>query len=63
MVLCQKAKIDNQGRIAIPKDMLTEAGLKAGDMLYVHVDEANHDLVITTGREGSLDCHWITGLI
>lgn len=46
MILCQKAKIDNQGRIAIPKELLEAAGLSAGDYLYITVGESSTELVI-----------------
>ena len=60
MLLTQKVKIDNSGRIQIPRTLLNAAGLKLGDTLYVSVDEDCKDLVVTTGREKGLECHWIT---
>lgn len=55
MVLRHKVTIDNTLRIRIPKELLETAGLKPGDTLYIAVDEDCKELVITTGREKSLD--------
>lgn len=51
MILCQKAKIDNQGRVAIPKELLEAAGLRAGDYLYITVGEQSTEIVIA--KQGS----------
>jgi AbrB family looped-hinge helix DNA binding protein len=58
MILCQKAKIDNQGRIAIPKELLQEAGLSPGDYLYISVDETCKSLVVTDGKH-LVKCLWL----
>lgn len=52
MLLCRKVKIDPQGRVQIPKEMMKEAELKPGDTLYVSVDEDSKVFVITQSYEG-----------
>lgn len=52
MILCQKAKIDNQGRVAIPKELLDAAGLSAGDYLYITVGEQSTEIVIAKQNSG-----------
>ena len=49
MLLCRKVRIDPQGRVQIPKEMLNEANLEEGDTLYILVSEETGDLQITKG--------------
>lgn len=46
MVLCQRLKIDSQGRVQIPRELMEEALLCSGDFVYISVDESSREFVI-----------------
>lgn len=58
MILCQKLKIDQAYRIALPRELVREAGLDVGSTLYVQVDEKTKSLIITDGKH-NVSCLWL----
>lgn len=58
MILCQKLKIDQNYRIALPRELVREAGLDVGNTLYIQVDEKAKSLIITDGKH-NISCLWL----
>lgn len=48
MQLCYITKVDEAGRIYIPKDILAVTKLKQGDVLYIKADDKTGSIVIAT---------------
>lgn len=46
MILCQRLRIDSQGRVQIPRELMEEAMLSNGDYVYISVDEVSREFVI-----------------
>ena len=46
MILCQRLRIDSQGRVQIPRELMEDALLCNGDYVYISVDEVSREFVI-----------------
>lgn len=54
MILCQKAKLDKQNRVLIPREYIKLAGGEANGVCYITFDENTKEIrvIIPVAQEG-----------